>query len=70
MGQRPGARTRVTLKYPKRHQNVVGKGAARRPSLQLLVQSTGFFEAPGRIRPYDLRIRSPLLYPAELRAPR
>ena len=24
---------------------------------------------PGRIRTYDLRIRNPLLYPAELRAP-
>jgi hypothetical protein len=28
--------------------------------------TASFIGAPGRIRTYDLRLRSPLLYPAEL----
>jgi hypothetical protein len=35
---------------------------------KLLIKTGIFNGAPGRIRTCDLRIRSPLLYPAELRA--
>ena len=34
----------------------------------ILLQVPEFFGAPGAIRTPDLRIRSPLLYPAELQA--
>ena len=33
------------------------------------IRSRAHFNAPGRARTCDLRIRSPLLYPTELRAP-
>ena len=33
----------------------------------VLVARIGLSSTPGRIRTYDLRIRSPTLYPAELR---
>ena len=36
--------------------------------LEIRLQVIVIYGTPGRIRTYDLRIRSPLLYPAELQA--
>src|SRR5665811_1317500 len=74
----PRARAGVTRREPARlggRLRIAGRlGRHRllcRPALRLLVHgfsSEGSVGAPGRIRTCDLKIRSLLLYPAELRA--
>src|SRR3989339_814708 len=49
-------------KKPNQHKN-------KKPTMLQLVGFLVFFGAPDRIRTCDLRLRRPVLYPAELRAP-
>ena len=49
---------------------MAGFGARRCTVVAPLSGFSLFISTPGRIRTCDLRIRSPLLYPAELRGPR
>ncbi len=47
---------------------VKGVNKIKIKGLPIIQQPLVLYGTPGRIRTYDLRIRSPLLYPAELQA--